>query len=263
MTQDKQLACATCGIKPARFIKLRSVVSWVVIWRPSTVSGVLCPVCAEAAYAKVSRTSGRLGWWGPLPFFATLVALTMNSRAIRSHREALPHYKDSDARLTNRRKYKLTHDNPTLALSVVAIGAGVLFGMNLFEGTQIGQLNLTANADSHLVDWQSVSVGDCMNTTGGLTVDLVSCEGDHHWQVFEQFDSQSPSFDNETLGAEADRRCGEAQSLLDTTKLAALEKDPTVAYYVPSSPSWDQGERTITCIIGADDLAIKSSLITP
>jgi hypothetical protein len=135
--------------------------------------------------------------------------------------------------------------------------------MNLFQGTQIGQINLATASDSQLVDWQSVSVGDCMNSTGGLTVDLVSCDKTHHWQVFEQFVSQSPSFDNETIGAEADRKCGEAWSTLDSAKLSALSKEPTFSAYLPSSPSWDQGDRTVTCLVGGSDIDITSSLITP
>jgi hypothetical protein len=257
--------CEVCGTKPAQFIKLREVVSLVLVWKQKTTSGVLCPVCAEAAYQKVSRTTGRLGWWGPLPFFASLITLITNSRAIRNHREWLPHYKDADGRLANRPKYKLTHDNPTLALTVIAVGAFTLLGMNSFAGMRIGSISIdTASGDNtHFVDWDSVNIGDCLQSTGGLTVEVADCNTPHHWQVFDQGESQADSYDVATLSAESDTLCGDAQSSLDMDKLNNMDPAPTLSLYYPSSPAWDQGDRTLTCLVGSDEQSIEVSLIKP
>jgi hypothetical protein len=265
MSDSEAQACELCGIKPARFIKLREITSIVLIWKQKTTSGVLCPVCAEAAYQRVTRKTGRLGWWGPLPFLATAFTLFTNSRAIKNHRAWLPHYKDADGRLANRPKYKLTHDNLTLALSVLAIGAFTLIGMNQFAGTRIGTISLATGNDStsHFVDWQSVSIGDCLQSTGGLTVELSKCDAAHHWQVFAQGDSQSVSYDVAAISAEGDKLCGDATTNLDIAAINKINPAPVESVYYPSSPSWDQGDRTITCLIGSQDSTVDTTLIKP
>jgi hypothetical protein len=148
---------------------------------------------------------------------------------------------------------------------LLAIGAFTLIGMNQFAGTRIGTISLATgnNTNSHFVDWRSVSVGDCLQSTGGLTVELSKCNTPHHWQVFAQADSQSVSYDVEAISAEGDKICRDAEANLDAAAVNKINPAPVESVYYPSSPSWDQGDRQITCLIGSQDSTIDTTLIKP
>ena len=92
-----------------------------------------------------------------------------------------------------------------------------------------------------LFDLSSVAVGKCFNEepeTGYLRVELVNCSGEWEFQVVDRFliplDGVFPGEDY--LEQIAGQECSESFDF----------------YYAPISETWDQGDRTITCVKSAE-----------
>jgi hypothetical protein len=100
--------------------------------------------------------------------------------------------------------------------------------------------------------------GDClpkfMSDTSTLVsedVPVVPCSDPHVYEVFGVADSTAESFNQSAIGTEADNYCLDA-----FTSYVGVNYDNSTLVFsslVPTSSSWGQGDREITCLLANSD----------
>ena len=110
----------------------------------------------------------------------------------------------------------------------------------------------------HSTDLQ---VGDCYNkdTTGSQIgdVEVVDCNIPHQYEVYNNYEiTLSTLPDEDTMSSEATTAC--SSTFQEYVGISYNQSQYKASYLYPTSGSWAQGDRTITCTITTSD----GSLIT-
>ena len=106
-----------------------------------------------------------------------------------------------------------------------------------------------------------LQVGDCYNkvTTGSQigNVEVVDCDTPHQSEVYNNYEiTMSTLPDEDTMSSEATTAC--SSTFQEYVGIPMSESQYDANYLYPTSGSWAQGDRTITCTISTVD----GSLIT-
>ena len=106
-----------------------------------------------------------------------------------------------------------------------------------------------------------LQVGDCYNkdTTGSQIgdVEVVDCNIPHQYEVYNNYEiTLSTLPDEDTMSSEATTACSSA--FQEYVGISYNQSQYKASYLYPTSGSWAQGDRTITCTITTSD----GSLIT-
>ena len=106
-----------------------------------------------------------------------------------------------------------------------------------------------------------LQVGDCYNkvTTGSQIgdVEVVDCDTPHQSEVYNNYEiTLSTLPDEDTMSSEATTACSSA--FQEYVGISYNQSQYKASYLYPTSGSWAQGDRTITCTITTSD----GSLIT-
>ena len=104
-------------------------------------------------------------------------------------------------------------------------------------------------------------VGDCYNkdTTGSQIgdVEVVDCNIPHQYEVYNNYEiTLSTLPDEDTMSSEATTAC--SSTFQEYVGISYNQSQYKASYLYPTSGSWAQGDRTITCTITTSD----GSLIT-
>ncbi|MFM9372019.1 DUF4190 domain-containing protein [Streptomyces sp. Da 82-17] len=106
----------------------------------------------------------------------------------------------------------------------------------------------------------SLAEGDCFDSVSGslddldgvtTRVDIVDCAGPHDAEVYGNFQLEGGSYPGDTgIAQRADERCGDLGAAY-FGDASALPADAEESYFYPDSRAWAQGERGVTCMVGA------------
>ena len=99
-----------------------------------------------------------------------------------------------------------------------------------------------------------IRYGDCVTDVASDASSMVSgdipvvpCTEPHVYEVFAVTNSSAASFNQDTIGAEADSYCREA--FANYVGVDIDNSSLTFFNLVPTSGSWDSGDREITCLV--------------
>lgn len=115
---------------------------------------------------------------------------------------------------------------------------------------------ITAGSDA---DVFSLQVGDCLDMSAVAAAESVDsmptvpCDEEHDAELFHEITLEGESFPTDVTD-QADQGCTAA--FADFIGLDYMESALELSYLHPTSDSWDQGDRTIQCIV------ISSELVT-
>jgi hypothetical protein len=113
-------------------------------------------------------------------------------------------------------------------------------------------------------------VGDCLNDlpdsgVGGVsTVTGVSCETAHHYQVYYKGDISLTTFDETSSKREAASLCANAAKwmILNWSASMVIEYQQSKPFVLtPTQGSWDNGDRTVDCLIGSRTQTYYNSVL--
>ena len=101
-----------------------------------------------------------------------------------------------------------------------------------------------------------LQVGDCYNkvTTGSQigNVEVVDCDTPHQSEVYNNYEiTMSTLPDEDTMSSEATTAC--SSTFQEYVGIPMSESQYDANYLYPTSGSWAQGDRTITCTIKSGD----------
>lgn len=109
-------------------------------------------------------------------------------------------------------------------------------------------------------------VGDCLNlsrTSGEIsTTDGVPCTSEHNAEVLAEYETQISDFDESAIEKEAEEKCMNlilADRAIDISKIDQGLNDYSLPTLTPSSESFAEGDREITCLVKFD-LPISQSV---
>ncbi|MET3983143.1 DUF4190 domain-containing protein [Streptomyces sp. PvR034] len=115
-------------------------------------------------------------------------------------------------------------------------------------------------------DLEQVRAGDCFNVPGAdllaeaPLVFKVACTRPHHGEITESFLADPGAFPGEeALAARAEERCWLAQDTyaMDTW---ALPEFAEMYFFAPSEDEWEQGRRSVLCVLGTTEGEQRGSL---
>ncbi len=152
-----------------------------------------------------------------------------------------------------------------LLASTLALAALSLTGCSALEGV-IGdvfpeQAERDDNgeiSDPGEADVFSIKVGDCFDDQSGTqfeSVPAVPCTGPHDMEAFFSYDLEEGDFPgDDAVSKLADTKCG-----TEFEKFAGISFDDSASlnynFLIPTSGSWDGGDREVLCVIYDEDEA--------
>ena len=116
-------------------------------------------------------------------------------------------------------------------------------------------------------------LGDCLNEVpGGTAVEVstvtgVPCDQPHHWQLIHKGDITLEAYSRSAVNDEKTKICTAAIEELFTSFVNAndeeiLEYKNAEGYTLaPTSESWENGDRTVDCLIGSETEFYTGSLL--
>lgn len=115
----------------------------------------------------------------------------------------------------------------------------------------------------------ATQLGDCFDglptdDADVTTVEGVPCTQAHHWQVVYKGDSTLTEFDKGALDSEINLACDSAiENLIQTLPDSKLNEymNAQTSVLLPTSGSWEKGDRTYDCLVGSDTERYYSSLL--
>jgi len=149
-----------------------------------------------------------------------------------------------------------------VVLWIVAVVIGIVVGLLSIPADRDEDGNVTSGGEVFTTDLRT---GDCLDedlfaedaTDTALTVTVVPCGEPHAAQVYENTDLDAGSYPGESaIFDEAESRCYDAFEPWVGTSYETSELE--VFYYYPTSESWEQDDRTITCVVISPDDVTES-----
>lgn len=132
--------------------------------------------------------------------------------------------------------------------------------LTLFLAASATGTSLAAPAAGDIGD---IAVGDCFNTAadvkdyktdevarGPSSVDIVPCGQPHQSEAFAVVTlPEGPFPGDKKIISIANEKCGAKEVAAYTGAGAKIPDTMAVYFYLPTSATWDQGERRITCFL--------------
>ena len=148
--------------------------------------------------------------------------------------------------------------------AVVVVGAGI-WGVSGEDHTKRDTSGSIVRAGQ--LGAFATKLGDCFESvpTGDIsTVQGVPCNSAHHWQVVYKGELTLASFELTSVQNASTSLCnsaitGIAQSL--PQNLASEYQNASTSSIIPTSASWDKGDRGVDCLVGSDTQTFFDSLI--
>jgi len=142
---------------------------------------------------------------------------------------------------------------------VVVFNMGRTYIANLSKAHRDDSGKVTSAGSANVTE---LTVGDCISkheaipnagpsSSGSFKdsdVSLVPCTDKHEWEVYSKQAADITSFNHQKLVTEAQKVCG---STFETfVGVPYNDSRLSVYFYTPTSDSWDNGDRNITCLTG-------------
>lgn len=114
------------------------------------------------------------------------------------------------------------------------------------------EISRSTDSGGQDVDVFSISVGDCFDDVGEDEVSelpLVDCAEEHDYEVFDEFEIHDDGDFPGTTAMEdlADERCSELFE--DFVGIPLEDSILNVATLSPTADTWDNGDRTVSCMV--------------
>ena len=115
----------------------------------------------------------------------------------------------------------------------------------------------------------ATQVGDCFESLpssveGVSTIPAVPCSNQHHWQVYHKGSLNATEFNESSIYNESDLVCMNfLESYIPSMPVEKYEifKDAEFSTLIPTSASWEKGDRSVDCLIGSDIINYYESFI--
>lgn len=148
------------------------------------------------------------------------------------------------------------------------IGLGILLVV-VIVGIVVQQVTSASRSSSGQVTKQgnlgvdSLRVGDCFDSPSGSTdiesVTAIPCTQAHDSQIYAEFSLADGDYPGSSaLQSEGDKGCNSRQGSVNE---AAVTNSVSANFFVPEEDNWDQGNRTVICIITNPTKTLTHSLL--
>ena len=142
----------------------------------------------------------------------------------------------------------------------VLISMGRTFISDLTSAHRDGNGTVVTAGSASPVD---LKVGDCIGKHAAIPVpnpsssainftdtevSLVPCAESHEWEVYSKSMTSLQEYSDPDLTDEGNKDCADAFGDFIGTPIG--QSSSTFYYYVPTSDSWSNGDRNITCLVG-------------
>lgn len=137
----------------------------------------------------------------------------------------------------------------------VAAWAGIA-GVDSTTRDDAGQITVQGELGAFVTQ-----LGDCindsMNTNTVSTVTGLPCDQPHNWQVIHKDEIYLAEFSRSEVKSKTEAICSAEVDELITSYLIVSDEEieqyenADISYFSPSPESWENGDRTIDCLIGS------------